>query len=277
MCDELSQSAKAQATGKWEELKETADKDLKFQISDILAAIPSDRPLLRAVTEEKGTDRVMEEHFWSEISVLESQNEEAFSAFWIERVLSRVHNYREGLQAIEDGKLRDQLADLLSAHLQKELFSDALAKARSQGLVRSRKTRKNAQKLESALAEGKADLKSAVAAMEKFGKKQGVQEPDPASLVEAKKALTGDMIRRMQKPKTEPPVMFLTLIIVLFARQYPGIVYATGKFAPKLLKLLKSTLSAEQYERLEHWKEQAKAGTLTAEDREDMRQMAGEG
>ncbi|KAF7565011.1 hypothetical protein PtrSN002B_002894 [Pyrenophora tritici-repentis] len=84
-----------------------------------------------------------------------------------------------------------------------------------------------------------------------------------------------DMLRRLQKQKaSDGPVLFLTLVVVLFARQYDGVVYATGKFAPKLLKQLKGTLDKVQYEKVEAWKEAAKTNALTPEDRAEMVKMA---
>jgi hypothetical protein len=84
-----------------------------------------------------------------------------------------------------------------------------------------------------------------------------------------------DMLRRLQKQKaSDGPVLFLMLVIVLFAKRYDGVVYATGKFAPKLLKQLKGNMTEEQYQTVEKWKEAAKTSSLTAEDRADMVRMA---
>lgn len=85
------------------------------------------------------------------------------------------------------------------------------------------------------------------------------------------------MQRRMTKQQKsfDGPVLFLTLVVILHAKHYPGVVYATGKYAPKLLKMLKSKLAEDEYEMLEKWKEGAKKGALGKEEREDMRSMAG--
>lgn len=271
----LFKFAKADAVQQWQGLKETADAEAKFQISSITNVIPVDQPILRAMAQRKSIEREVEEQFWNEISSFEIQNESDFSNFWVNRVVSRLHNYSQGLEAIEDTKLREQLADLLSTYVQKDLVPDSVTKARSQGLACSRKTRKNVQKLESSMEEGKADITKIISAIEKFDKKQGIQELAAASFDEAKKALVDDMVRKMQKQKqSDGPLLFLTLVIILFAKQYSGVIYATGKFAPKLLKQLKSSLGPEQYEQLERWKEGAKAGTLTSQDKEGMKQMA---
>jgi hypothetical protein len=78
----------------------------------------------------------------------------------------------------------------------------------------------------------------------------------------------------MQKQKkSDGPLLFLTLAVFLFAKHNVGVVYATGKFAPKLLKQLKGSLDADEFAQMEAWKEAAKAGTLSAEDRDAMKRM----
>jgi hypothetical protein len=271
--DVLSDFAKAQASAQWQATKETPEKDIKFQLSDILAAVPEDQMLLHAVAQDSTVEPLLLERFSNEVSQLESQNEAEFAIYWKERVVSRMHTYNEGLGAVKDQKLQGQLAELFATYLQKELLPDTLAKAQAQGLLRSKKTKKNVQKLDTALKAGKKDLAGVQSSIEKFGKKQDLQAFDSTSLAETKRTMIGDMIRRMQKPKTEGPLLFLTLIVVLFAKHHSGVVYATGKFAPKLLKQLKSKLSAEEYERLENWKELAKTGALSSGDKEAMRKM----
>ncbi|KAJ4357354.1 uncharacterized protein N0V89_001929 [Didymosphaeria variabile] len=266
--------AKAQAERQWDLLKELPDKDPKFQMAELLALIPDDEQVLRTVAQQKDSEIAAAEHFSSEISELESKNENDFSTFWTEKMSPRVYNYHEGLKSVDEAKLHDQLADLFANYLQKDLVPDVLAKARSQGLVRSRRTRKNVNRFEATLKASKSDLSGILSTFEKFSKKQGLPETGPEAAEEAKKVAIQDMVRRMQKPKTDAPSMFLSLLVVLFAKHHPGVVYATGKFAPKLLKQLRTKLVGEEYEQVEKWKEQAKAGTLTKEDRDFMVQMA---
>ncbi|KAF1958633.1 hypothetical protein CC80DRAFT_408587 [Byssothecium circinans] len=273
----LFEHAKAQATVQWQAYKATPSKDLKFRIANILAKVPPDRHVLRAVAEEPEVESAIAEHFWVAISNLESQNEADFATSWTKRVSSRQSNYCEALKAIKDVKLHDQLAELLAHYLQKDLIPDTIVKAKLQGLVCSRKTQKNVQKIETALTASKKDLAGLLLLIEKFGKKQDIPDLEGATLEESKGVMVADMIRRMQKPKTDGPLLFLTLVVVLFAKHYPGVVYATGKFAPKLLKILKAKVSVEDYEQLEAWKELAKTGALGAEEQKAMREMAEEG
>jgi hypothetical protein len=268
----LLDSSRTHAIHQWSQLKEHPEKETKFQMTEIIAFIPNDQPILEAISSEVDVKKVVEEHFWNEIATLESQNDAEFSTFWVDRVLARTGNYTEGLKSISDTKLQEQLSELLSGYLSKELLPDAITKARSQGLICSRRTRKNIQKLESALKSSKPNATAIVAALEKFSKKQGVQDLDTTSLEKIKETLVADLVRKMQK-QSDGPGLFLLLILVLFAQHSSGVVYATGKFAPKLLKQLKSSLNEEQYDLLETWKDKAKAGSLTAEDKESMRQL----
>jgi hypothetical protein len=76
----------------------------------------------------------------------------------------------------------------------------------------------------------------------------------------------------MQKT-SDSPTLFLLTVIVLLAKEKDGVVYATGKYAPKLMKLLRPTLG-DDYTLLEGWKDKAKSGALDAEDIERMKKMA---
>ncbi|KAF1841360.1 uncharacterized protein K460DRAFT_344011 [Cucurbitaria berberidis CBS 394.84] len=264
------------ASAQWQQLQDSPGKEVKFSLSNITAMITNKHPLQSALAKDKLLEKALDEQFWSTISKQEIQNESEFSTFWLDRVVARCHVYNEGLGAVQDQKLHDQLAELLTSYIQKDLFPDSVSKARSQGLVLSRKTRKNISRLETVLkAEKTTTTTSVLAALGNFNKKQGIETPDSSRVEEAKKVVMSDMVRRMQKQKqSDGPVLFLTLTLILFARQHTGVVYATGKFAPKLLKQLKPSLGPEQYEQLERWKEAAKAGTLSAEERQEMKKMA---
>lgn len=48
-------------------------------------------------------------------------------------------------------------------------------------------------------------------------------------------------------------------------------VYATGKFAPELLKLLKGSLDLEQHRRRDELKNAVREGTLSSEDIDALR------
>lgn len=266
--------AEADANSQWQQLRENIARDVSFSLASITGRIAPDQPVLGALSKERATEKVMEERFWATISRQEAENEAHFSQFWSERVQSRLQLYTDGLLAIHDQKLREQLSEVLAMHAKKELIPESIAKARSQALVLSRRTQKNLVAKE--LVDKKdGTIAEILAVLKKLNKKQGIEPLEGEKVQAAKQSTMSDMIRRMQKQKkSDGPVLFLTLVLILVAKHYSGIVYATGKFAPKLLKQLQSVLPAEQYEQLERWKEAAKTSSLTAEDRAAMKLMA---
>ncbi|KAL1797044.1 hypothetical protein ACET3X_005584 [Alternaria dauci] len=279
--DELASYAKEDAQAQWRNLQHdpTQAEEIKFSRDRVKTMIPPSGLVQRLLLDQRPVEKTLEEHFWTTISSLETPNEEAFATYWTDRLLTRWSVYNTGLTTITDQKLHDQLAELLATYAHKELIPDTIAKARAQGLVLSRKTRKNIARLASildAIKTSPPDTQSLSSALEKFNKKQNIAPPTPDSLSAAKQGMLADMLRRLQKQKaSDGPVLFLTLVVVLYAKRYDGVVYATGKFAPKLLKVLKGGLGDEQVERVEAWKEAAKSNRLSAEDRRGMAEMAG--
>ncbi|KAL6712616.1 hypothetical protein ACN47E_000493 [Coniothyrium glycines] len=267
--------AETEALSEWSSLKASPDKEIKFSLMNLSAQIPDDAPCSSILLNDKSVLKAIEDRFWTTILSEEGHNEAKFAEFWTERGTTRFRVHNESLSSLEDQKLRDQLAELLAIYAQKELLPDNIAKARSQGLVLSRKTQKNIARFESILKTDKTDAPSVLSALDKLNKKQGIATPDNSVLEEAKQALIADLVRRMQRQKSsDGPVLFLTLVLILFAKHFNNVVYATGKFAPKLLKQLKAVLPAEQYEQVEKWKEAAKTSSLSSEDRAQMKAMA---
>ncbi|CBX94916.1 hypothetical protein LEMA_P113310.1 [Plenodomus lingam JN3] len=265
--------AELDATFQWQQLREHPEKEVKYNLVNIAGLITKD-PLIEALSKEKIVKKAVEERFWAKISWQETENEAQFAEFWTERVHSRCQVYKEGLDKVSDEKLRDQLLEILVAHVKKELIPEAIARAQSQGLMVSRKTRKNIGAVEDLLKQHDSNLAGILAVLKKFSIKSSIELNDK-TVLQAKQSMANDMIRRMQKQKkSDGPVLFLTLVLVLLAKHNEGVVYATGKFAPKLLKQLKTVLSVEQYEQMEKWKEAAKTSSLTAEDRAAMKSMA---
>ncbi|KAF3040366.1 hypothetical protein E8E12_009517 [Didymella heteroderae] len=265
---------RADAASQWQRRKEDSTVDDKYSLSTTFYQILEDNPVLQNLIKERALEREFDEAFSARISELEKQNELDFADFWTDRVVTRITIYLEGLATVDDEKLQDQLSELLAQYIQKDLVPDSLSKATSQGLMTSRKTRKNVHRLESVLSTGRPDVPALTSSLDKFQKKQSIDAPTASALDSSKASMLGDMARRMQKQrKSDGPLLFLTLVVFLFARHNTGIVYATGKFAPKLLRHLKPKLNTEQYAQLEAWKEAARAGTLSAEDRDGMKKM----
>lgn len=182
-----------------------------------------------------------------------------------------------------DAKVRAQLFELLRDYVARDLVPDAVARAEAKNLVRSARARRNVRKLVAALGEpgvrqaaDEQALAAARACLQKFAGKMDV----PALSGEAKEKKGGfvrDMVRGMQKDG-DAPRLFLTLVVVLWAGRAEGVVYATGKFAPKVVKLLKAErgLDVEKVKRLEELKDLVKAGGVGDAEKEEMRKMAAE-
>ncbi|KAF2751723.1 hypothetical protein M011DRAFT_522694 [Sporormia fimetaria CBS 119925] len=270
--EQLLQLAAVDALTQWQHVKSHPDSELKFRLSDILASAPTPHHVLDSLSKEKSLQKEAETRFWEVVSRFEKDNEAEFATLWIDRVSSKQKLYTAALSTITEGKLRNQLSDLLAAYLSRDLIPDTLAKARSQGLLLSRKTKKDVQKLETKL-QTLSDLTTLLAALDKFQSRQNIPELDDAALKETKREMVADMVRRMQKQK-DGAALFLILVIVLLSSHGNGVIYATGKLAPKLLKLLKGKVGDEVYTRLEGWKDKARAGSLEEEDRVGMREMA---
>jgi hypothetical protein len=258
--------AKENAAAQWKHVQDNPDHEIRFTLSNI--------------TQEKPIQKALEESFSTALASLESDNETAFSTFWLDRVSSRISLYTTGLTNVSDQKLQAQLSSLLATYIHTDLVPDTLAKARTQHLVLSRKTKKNVAKLESTLSGLKSndDLQIITSALEKFTSKQALPTPTPASVTKYKDSMIQDMIRRSTKPsKPNDPLLFITLIVVLHAKYHDGVVYATGKYAPKIMKELKETVGEEVYAVLEGWKEDVRTGKLGVEGREGIRVMMSKG
>jgi hypothetical protein len=265
---------RADAASQWHRRKEDPTIDEKYSLSATFYQILEDNPVLQNLIKERELEREFDEAFSARISELEKQNEVEFADFWTDRVVTRIAIYSEGLATVGDERLHDQLSELLAQYIQKDLVPDSLSKATSQGLMASRKTLKNVRRLESVLSGGKADVPALMSSLDKFHKKQTIDAATTSALASSKATMLGDMARRMQKQrKSDGPLLFLTLVVFLFAKHNAGVVYATGKFAPKLLRHLKPKLDTEHYAQLEAWKEAARAGSLSAEDRDGMKKM----
>jgi hypothetical protein len=276
LTESVLSSARERARAKWTQLEQSPEKECALVAFDVYQEFCKDPTcaydgvLFRAVLEKN--EGHAKSAFAEKIAELEVQNEADFALFWSDRVMARFHVYRTGAEAVADPKLQTQLLELLQSHITKDLVPESLAKAQTKGLMRSKKTKKHTARFSTTLKSA-SDLQSLSSTLDKFGHKQGIASPSPSALTEKKSAQLKELIRGMKKDN-DGPRLFLTLVVVLLANRAPGIVYATGKFAPKLMKLLRGELGEEQYERLERWKDAVKAGSLTTEDRAGMRALA---
>lgn len=96
-----------------------------------------------------------------------------------------------------------------------------ISKAKTQGLLRSKRTQRNVDKLKLGMSsvDGKAtEGKDFMAMLEKFMRKQGLKDVDEQSLAERKRVQIQDLIRSMQKDH-DGPRLFLTVVVFYSPKQ----------------------------------------------------------
>jgi hypothetical protein len=210
----------------------------------------------------------------NKLEELDSQCDAQFNSMWNSRVMSKIHLYSHGLSEISDKNLHDQLAELLRSHITTELVPSAATRAKSKGLLKSPryKVASRLSKTQSSLP-GKKDLSAVIEELGKFGAHIELPGLNEEHLQEEKASYAKDMVKTMQRDEDSARLL-LCFLIVLFSSKHQGIIYATGKFAPKILKMLKPALSSEDGEWLDQVKDSVKAGTTTDEMKSKMRTMA---
>jgi hypothetical protein len=183
------------------------------------------------------------------------------------------HIYNAALEKLEAGPLQDQLRELLHAYLSQDLLPSTIKRMRTKGLLKDANSKKQAEKLNNAIADKKKTLPT-MKSSEKFHEKMGFSILSDEEISRAQVQQLESMVTAMDKD-TDAPRLFLTTVLVLLAKKKDiGILYATGKFAPRLLKLLKTDVEQELYQDLERLKDAVKAGNVTDDDRAEMRNIA---
>ncbi|KAK7513331.1 uncharacterized protein IWZ02DRAFT_78993 [Phyllosticta citriasiana] len=219
-----------------------------------------------------GLESTAKSAFASTITSLDVETDKTFATFWHDRLVSRVEVYVAGASSIPDEKLRSQLQDVLRDYITKELVPDVVGRAEAKNLVRSAKAKRQVGKLQALLQTQAKDLEAALSSLHKFGTKFAIPPMDAAALSARKDALVAELTRGVAKDK-DAPRLFLACVVLLWARRSEALVYATGKFAPKLLKLLKGALDEGVYEKLEGFKDKVKQGTLNDTGRVELRKL----
>ncbi|KAE9989107.1 hypothetical protein EG328_000038 [Venturia inaequalis] len=212
--------------------------------------------------------------FEKRIAELQEENQDLFTSLWTSRVVLKSSIHNAGLEALPAGLLKDQLSELLSSYIFQDLIPNTIKRARTKGLIRTPNLSKQISKLEAEIAPTKETRKSSPQeTLSKFAKKISLAPPSRAQIATAKKQHLGDMVLTMSKDK-DGPRLFLSLVIILCASKKDGIIHATGKFAPKLLKAVKEELDEDLYKRVEEIKELVKLGEVDKAVRVEMRELA---
>ncbi|TKA72165.1 hypothetical protein B0A49_03924 [Cryomyces minteri] len=283
MCKEVKGAARAEARKQWEADLTESSFDLRQTLSDTISSsgerdISADAHLIKTMVNSDFATEVDRE-FHQQLAELEKEGNSEFASLWQDKVFTRIQLYRQGIQALDDEKLREQLSDALREHICKDIVPKALALADSRKLIRGETLKRNVSKLEQALASA-GSLNSVVLALEKWTKRQSIESSDTEYLRARKWQDIDDLIRSMHVQKQgraakDGPRLFGILVVVLIAQRKDGLLkFASSAFAPKLLKQLKGSLDTGVYERLEILKGKVKSGEVTEQDLESMREMA---
>jgi hypothetical protein len=212
--------------------------------------------------------------YTSKMDELEMNCDEQFKQLWTSRIVDKVRLYVEALNTMETGSLKTQLEELLRSHIVTELVQQTVNRAKAKKMLKSSRLKLATRlaKLQSSLGESQ-NLGSVVEEVEKFNKKIGVEDHDVDVLVQKKHVYLTDMTAAMAKDE-DAPRLFISLLIILYSSYHQGVLYATGKYVPKLLKALKPDIDAEQAQWLEQVKDAIKGGKATQDMKDSMRNTA---
>ncbi|KAI9797247.1 MAG: hypothetical protein M1825_006031 [Sarcosagium campestre] len=239
--------------------------------------------LSAAVTQallDSKTRKKVEDLFKKHYQRLDDMAVTNFAQFWTDRVTSKIRLHEEGAKAMQDPKLREDLFSILSQHITSNLLPESVKKAEGKQLIQGTRIIEQVKELSSSIERIKVqtsapeiqfrDISVALRTLEKnlkFG------QLSDERLAERKAQSCKDLARSVKKDD-DGPKLFLTLLVLLLAKNGPGLVHATGKFAPRLLKQLSSVLEEGTLVTLRSWKDAAKAGNMAPEVKTEMRRIA---
>jgi hypothetical protein len=229
----------------------------------------------------------------AELGSLRTMAQRELVELWTARISTRSHLHVEAADTVEstDAKLTTQLREALFDYLVLDAIPDFIKIAEKQHCFQaSRKVMKESGKFRDSItnlaAQIKAagnekdqdpdrDLKALREAIDTFAQKSSIASPTSEDLASRKQSLCAEIANRMQKD-SDGPRLFLSLLIVLLAQSLPGVTYATGKMAPRLLKVLKAIGGVTEADalKLEGWKEEVRKGKVSSETRQAMKTWA---
>ncbi|KAI9777510.1 MAG: hypothetical protein M1835_005209 [Candelina submexicana] len=279
IANDIVERAKLQARVSWGML-EYPGLEWQVLLQEKEDKSPNIIPLLRRCVIDFDLKTTATDAFRSETQKLRQEADAQFQALWHQRLMSKLQLYQAGIEALADGKLQEELRGTLEVHLLQNLLPDVIQKAEKRSMIRDKAMRRNVDSFKAFLASAQTgkdppkDLFAAlIAALETFNKRQKIKPISEDELKKKKESQMHEMVRSMREDN-DAPRLFLTLVVVLLSTRGPGIVYSTGKFAPRLLKQLRGTMDAEQLGALETVKDAVKAGKLSTDQKASMISMA---
>jgi hypothetical protein len=222
---------------------------------------------------DQGIYLAAKEAYDDRLTKLRTDSLTQFSSLWQTRVILKAQLYSTGLLSVTDGPLKAQLHELFLTYVTGDLIPANLKRAKAKGLVRTPQMQKNIARMIESLKVNQKDKASPLVALAKFNKKMNLEEPSEKELVVAKREFMQEIVHSMEKD-ADGPRLFLGALTNIFVSKHDGVLYATGKFAPRLLKFLKDDLDGERFKRLDEIKEAVKAGTMDDTMRKELRSLA---
>jgi hypothetical protein len=203
---------------------------------------------------------------------LSEQNAQEFAKLWRDRLSAKAELYHHSLNALE-GSLKDQLADLLNGHITKELVPQTCKRANDRWLLRNERVSKLASKLANKLSTSK-DLLSTLSSLSEFQQKLSMTPIDAAALDETSTSEVHAWYETFLKDNNDAR-RFICAVLILLAKKKNCTLYATAKFGPKLLKLVKDDIGSEAYGMMERMKDEVKAGKVHEETMGGVKEILG--
>ena len=207
---------------------------------------------------------------------------QAFARYWQIKVLARFELYERGLANLEEERLQKDLSNLTVEYLIDLVISEAFKKAETHDWIQGKAMIRHVDNLDHKLNDIKNNISSVEnplqdfkAALSAFNGGSNIDWPIEEDIQSLKHSQMEELAESMGRDE-DSARLFLKLVLVLLSKHQPGTIYATGRFAPKLMKQFASSLDASDYEWLKKTRDAVRTGTLTAEDKAKMRNLASE-
>ncbi|KAI9893780.1 MAG: hypothetical protein M1814_005997 [Vezdaea aestivalis] len=222
----------------------------------------------------------------------QEKSQNAFSKFWSTKCLARTRLYLQGIAGLRDARLKKELHRVTLVFLVEKTVPDVIRRAEEADYLHGRAHVRVVDILERQLSALEANLTppsgspraageevdlNGVAemledALSSFSRAVGIEAPGLAIMIEAKRTHLHDTMTSTDK-ETEPARLFLKLVLVLIACYREGVVHASGRFAPKLMKEMQEKLGEETYDWMRDLRDAARTGTMKPEDMERAKKM----
>ncbi|GIZ38223.1 hypothetical protein CKM354_000164600 [Cercospora kikuchii] len=203
------------------------------------------------------------------LSELEAERHEQFVELVGSRLWYPLHCYAAGVMEVQDPTLRQHLEDFLTVQMKSDAVPAIVSAARDQGFLNDRSRKKETDKLQKSIEEGKI-LPDVQKAISRFAKKLNIPTPSESHVFTTKSRALSQTLKSMDRMQRGSDVL-QNLIWVLLATSGPGLFMSSGKDTSRMIKHYDSVCDdPEVAGLLAIWRDKLKSGT---EDPEDIRQM----